>query len=134
MQTFDTMLQTMTFDFFSTGKHKISFNDLLLEENPVFLDVRTQEEFDTLSFPLTHYLQVLQIPIAEIPVRIQEIPKDRPVGVFCASGVRSAIAYYYLQAQGYSQVRIIEGGCAELVACLKPGMIRKQIKARTRVQ
>ena len=46
----------------------------------------------------------------------------------------SAIAYYYFQAKGYSHVRIIEGGCAEFVGCLKPGMTRKQIKARTGVQ
>ncbi len=130
MQTFDTILQSMTFDFFSTGKHKTSFNDLLSAENPVFLDVRTQEEFDTLSFPLIQHMPVLQIPIAEIPVRLQEIPKDKTVGVFCASGIRSSIAYYYLQAQGYSNVRIIEGGCTELVSCLKPGMIRKQISAK----
>jgi rhodanese-related sulfurtransferase len=133
MQTFDTMLESMTFDFFSTGSHKTSFTDLLLEDNPLFLDVRTQEELETLSFPLSHHLQVLQIPVAEIPKRLKEIPTDRPVGVFCASGVRSSIAYYYLQSHGYSKVRIIEGGCAELVSCLKPGMIGKQIKAKKEI-
>lgn len=130
MKSFDTMLESMNFDFFSTGSHKTSFSALLLEENPLFLDVRTQEELETLAFPLIHHIQVLPIPVAELPKRLKEIPTDRAVGVFCASGVRSAIAYYYLQSLGYSHVKMIEGGCSELVSCLKPGMIGKQIRSQ----
>lgn len=130
MDRVEELLNTMTFEFFGSGKHKISSSLHLTEQNSVFLDVRSNEEHETIAFSLVHHMPVLQIPINEIPERVSEIPRDKTVGVFCSSGVRSTMVYLYLRAIGFDRVRIIEGGYAELVEELKPGMLLKQISQR----
>ncbi|NCB40351.1 MAG: rhodanese-like domain-containing protein [Erysipelotrichia bacterium] len=127
MQRFDELLHSMTFEFFGSGKHKISPSMHLTEKNSIFLDVRSNEELQTISFCLVHHMPVLHIPINEIPERLAEIPKDKFVGVFCSSGVRSTMAYFYLRARGFENVRVIEGGYNELVDELKPGKLLKHI-------
>lgn len=125
MEQLDKILRSMDFDFFGSGKHKISPSMHLTEKNAVFLDVRSKKEFETISFSLVHHMPVLHIPITEVPDRISEIPKDKYVGVFCSSGVRSTMVYLYLRALGFDRVRVIEGGYAELVEEFKPGKLLK---------
>lgn len=121
------VLKSMDFDFFGSGKHKVSSSMHLTEKNALFLDVRSKKELETIPFSLVHHMLVLDIPIDEVPDRVSEIPKDKIVGVFCSSGVRSTMVYLYLRVLGYDNVRIIEGGYAELVEELKPGKLLKQL-------
>jgi len=127
MEPIDNVLKTMNFDFFGNGKHKISPGIHFLDKNSIFLDVRSDEELLTLSFSLVHHMPVLHIPVDDIPERINEIPHDKIVGVFCSSGVRSTMVYFYLRTLGFENVRIIEGGYAELVNEFKPGKLLKHI-------
>lgn len=120
-------MKSMTFDFFGNGRHKIAPATHLASENPLFLDVRSKEEHETITFSLVHHMPVLQIPINEIPDRTSEIPRDKNVGIFCSSGVRSTMTYFYLRTLGFENVKIIEGGYAELADCLKPGKLLKHI-------
>jgi rhodanese-related sulfurtransferase len=131
MTNLDTVLRSMTFNFFGNGKHKVSPLNSITDKDSIFLDVRSKEEVETISFPLIHHLQVLNIPINEIPDRISEIPKNKDIGIFCASGVRSTMVYLYLQTRGYEKVRIIDGGYAEIVQELKPGKLLKHIVQNT---
>ena len=119
----------MTFDFFGNAGHKVAPGKHIVDPEAVFLDVRSDEEFKTLHFPLEHHLPALHIPINQIPDRLDEIPKDKNVGVFCASGNRSVMVYFYLKALGFEKVRVVEGGYAELVAELKPGKILKVLNS-----
>jgi len=130
MTNIDSVMKTMTFDFFGKGKHKVSPSAIITERDSIFLDVRSKEETDTVAFPLIHHLPTLTIPTNEIPDRLSEIPRDKRVGIFCASGVRSTMVYLYLQSCGYENVRIIEGGYAELVQELKPGKLLKHISQK----
>jgi len=130
MNKMDEMLKTMTFEFFGSGKHKISPSMHLTEKNSLFLDVRSNEELATIAFSLVYHMPVLHIPINEIPERISEIPRDKIVGVFCSSGVRSTMVYLYLRVLGFDNVRIIEGGYVELVEELKPGKLLKHISQK----
>ena len=61
---------------------------------------------------------------------MEEIPKDRFVGVFCPAGVRSTMVYTYLLSKGFEfdQVRILEGGYAALTEALKPNKVWRQYK------
>lgn len=127
MKNIDKVLKTMTFDFFGNGKHKISPSRHLSDKNSVFLDVRSAEELATITFSLVHHMPVLHIPIDEIPERINELPHDKIIGVFCSSGVRSTMVYLYLRTLGFENVRIIEGGYAELVDEFKPGKLLKHV-------
>jgi len=126
----ETLLRTMTLDFFGQGMHKISYDLLFKIPDAALLDVRTREEIDSVSFPLKYQVGLtLQIPLNELPNRLEEVPKDKTVAVLCVSDVRSAMAYLYLQAHGYAQARILAGGTAGLVEQLKPGNVRKHVMA-----
>jgi rhodanese-related sulfurtransferase len=130
MNKMDELMKSMTFDFFGSGKHKVTSSTHLSSDNALFLDVRSKEELETVTFSLVHHMTVLHIPINEIPDRLSEIPRDKTVGIFCSSGVRSTMTYFYLQSQGFENVRIIEGGYAELVDDFKPGKLLKHIKQK----
>ncbi|MCD6181661.1 MAG: rhodanese-like domain-containing protein [Candidatus Cloacimonetes bacterium] len=127
MERLDNVLKSMTLEFFGSGKHKISPSAHLSAANSLFLDVRSKEEHETIAFSLVHHMPVLHIPISEIPERLAEIPQDKTVGIFCSSGVRSTMVYFYLRGLGYENVRIIEGGYAELAGEFKPGKLLKHM-------
>ncbi len=128
MKDLEKVLKTMTLEFFGTGKHKISASTHLEKDNAVFLDIRSQEEYETLAFNLIYHMPVIHIPTDEIPDRLNEIPKDKNVGIFCSSGVRASMVYLYLQGLGYEKVRIIDGGYQGIFNELKPGKLLKFIQ------
>jgi rhodanese-related sulfurtransferase len=131
MNDFERVIEEMDFNFFATAQHKIEPDVFLKSKEAVFLDVRALEEIKTVQFPLKLHMPVLEIPLQEIPKRINEIPKDKLIGIFCSSGVRCVIAFAYLKAKGYKQVKILEGGYNNLMANLLPGKIYKHIQAKT---
>jgi hypothetical protein len=45
-----------------------------------------------------------------LPHHFHEVPKDRPVYVFCASGLRSTIAASLLEREGRDDVKVVLGG------------------------
>ncbi|OQX70692.1 MAG: sulfurtransferase [Candidatus Cloacimonas sp. 4484_275] len=130
MKKFDEVLRSMTFEFFGSGGHKIQSSMFLTDENTVFLDVRSQEEYDTISFNLIHHMPVLHIPVCEIPDRIAEIPRDKNIGIFCSSGVRASMVYFYLRALGFEKAKVIDGGYSELINEFKPGKLLKHISGK----
>ncbi len=74
-------------------------------------------------------MESLNIPINEIPHRIDEIPKTKFIAVFCPANVRSAIVYAYLLSKGFTEVRIVEGGYSALTEALKPGQVLRVIQS-----
>jgi len=52
----------------------------------------------------------VNIPLEELRARVDEIPRERPLLVLCAMGVRSAEAARWLAAQGYDDVIYLSGG------------------------
>lgn len=91
------------------------------------MDVRSEEEIESIAFPLKFQADCIHVPTDEIPDRLSEIPKDKPVGIFCSAETRSAIVYAFLRANGYDNVKIIVGGYVETVNALKPGKIWKAV-------
>ncbi len=67
------------------------------------VDVRSPREFGAGAYP-----GALNIPLAALGSRLGEIPKDRPVVVYCASGSRSGFAVRMLKRAGYAEV--VNGG------------------------
>jgi rhodanese-related sulfurtransferase len=66
------------------------------------VDVRSVGEFAHANAPGT-----LNIPLSELGSRLNEIPKDKPVVVCCASGSRSGMAKLLLLKNGYRNVHNI---------------------------
>lgn len=52
----------------------------------------------------------LTVFVADLPARLAEIPRDRPVTVFCKAGGRAAIAASVLDAAGYPVRLVGKGG------------------------
>jgi len=123
MDALDDVLRSLTFGFFGQGRHKTTLPHLIEVEGAVFLDVRSAEETARAPLPLADDVRSLAIPIHELPDRWREVPPDRLVGVFCASDVRSSMAYAYLRARGLQHVRIVTGGYAAVTEALKPGRL-----------
>lgn len=72
---------------------------------PFLLDVRQPSEFES-----GHIKGATLIPLGALPDRLAEIPKDRPIVVYCRSGNRSARAAAFLKEQGYTKVENLSGG------------------------
>lgn len=52
----------------------------------------------------------LHIPMGEVPERLEEIPKDREVIVYCHSGSRSMMVAGFLANCGWKNVTNLSGG------------------------
>ena len=65
-------------------------------------DVRTPEEFKGGAYP-----NAVNIPLAALPARMNELPKDKPIVVYCHSGGRSSQAERLLKQSGFS--RLVDG-------------------------
>lgn len=68
----------------------------LVADGATLLDVRTPGEYAS-----GHLANAVLVPVDEVAARIDEIPRDRPVVVYCRSGRRSASAAATLRAGGY---------------------------------
>jgi rhodanese-related sulfurtransferase len=79
-----------------------------LREEPsgfVLLDVREPFERETAKIePSIH------IPMQQVPERLAELPKDRPLVVYCHGGTRSAMVAGFLEHQGFREVVNLRGG------------------------
>ena len=126
----EQVLRNFTLEFFGKGKHKISPESFFGLEDGFFLDVRSKEEAGSISIEMKihPHIDCKNIPIDELPDRIDELPANRPIGVFCPANVRSAIVYAFLLSKGFSDVRIVEGGYAALTDAFKPGKVLKAMQ------
>ncbi len=68
------------------------------------LDVREPEELATARLPGT-----LDVPMNDVPARLADIPKDRPVAVLCHHGSRSARVTAFLEGHGYDAFNVAGG-------------------------
>ena len=76
---------------------------------PVVLDVREPWELQTASVQPQGF-ELLAIPMGEIPARLSEIPRDRPVACMCHHGARSQRVALYLAQSGFEPLANITGG------------------------
>jgi sulfur-carrier protein adenylyltransferase/sulfurtransferase len=88
------------------------------QEPPLLVDVREPVEAD-----IAQIAGSLLIPMGSLPQRLQEIPKDRPVALYCHAGMRSAYAAEWLTRQGYDALSLA-GGIDRWAMELEPAMRR----------
>jgi rhodanese-related sulfurtransferase len=69
----------------------------LVAQGATLVDVRTPMEWEA-----GHVEGAVLIPLSDLGGRLREIPRDRPVVVYCGSGSRSARAAAVLSAAGYN--------------------------------
>jgi rhodanese-related sulfurtransferase len=76
---------------------------------PLLLDVREPWETALARIELSG-ASALDVPMHQIPQRLDEIDRDRPVVCICHHGVRSAHVATYLVRQGFAEVYNLRGG------------------------
>jgi len=74
-------------------------------EQLTVLDVREPWELAIAHLPGT-----LNIPLGEVPARMGEIDRQRPLVIMCKAGGRSLRAAQFLASQGFSGVANLSGG------------------------
>jgi rhodanese-related sulfurtransferase len=94
----------------SVHELKSSLDTTAAEDVLVLLDVREPDEFAEGHVPGAEL-----VPLAMVPLRLGELPADRPVYLVCAVGGRSAQAAMFLTARGVDAVNVA-GGTQEWVA------------------
>lgn len=76
----------------------------LVSAGAFFLDIREPEEFE-----LGAIRGAVNIPLAQLRARLSELPKDRPLYIYCQSGVRSHTALRILLQHGFKALAL-DGG------------------------
>lgn len=93
----------------STNTINVSEFDKGIQNNNVqILDVRTAAEFK--SGHLKNALQANYNNTQEFKDRTQHLDKNKPIYIYCLSGVRSAYAMDDLKAMGFTNVYHLQGG------------------------
>jgi rhodanese-related sulfurtransferase len=75
------------------------------ESTVTLLDVREAEELEVAR--LAH---AVHIPMREVPQRLVELDRSRPVIVMCHTGRRSGVVAQYLLDNGFENVFNLAGG------------------------
>jgi rhodanese-related sulfurtransferase len=76
----------------------------LVGEGAQLIDVRADHEWE-----VGRIAGAAHVPLPELPQRLEEIDKDRPVVVYCRGGNRSSMATDALTDAGYDAVKLSEG-------------------------
>ncbi len=74
-------------------------------ENIEFLDVRSQEEYEEGAITGS-----VNIPQEELRFRLDELPADRHLVIYCAVGMRAYLAYRILASEGFTNISVLSGG------------------------
>jgi rhodanese-related sulfurtransferase len=88
------MVKTISQDEFKAGYRKAQL-----------IDVREQKEFEG-----GHILGARNIPSTQLKMRMKELRKDKPVYLYCQSGMRSTRAAQMLYKNGYRDLYQLDGG------------------------
>lgn len=78
---------------------------LRAEQEVILLDVREPWEYEH-----CHIEGSLHVPMQQVPGRLDEIPRDKPIVVLCHHGMRSLQVAHFLVAQGYVDIANLTGG------------------------
>jgi hydroxyacylglutathione hydrolase len=85
------------------------------DTSPLTVDVRAPREREQKRIGGS-----VSVPLNHLGERLSELPRNRPLLVYCAGGYRSSIAASLLQRHGFTQVSEIAGGIAAWEAAKLP--------------
>jgi len=70
----------------------------------LLIDVRTPQEFAT-----GHLAHAVNLPLDQLAAHLAELPRDKPLVLYCRSGRRAKAALQLLEQHGFTQLYEIEG-------------------------
>lgn len=71
----------------------------------LLIDVRRKDEFEAGNIP-----GAINLPVDELRNRLSEIPKNKPIYIYCEAGLRGYLAQRILRQNGYNKVANLSGG------------------------
>jgi hydroxyacylglutathione hydrolase len=89
--------------------------EFLTNQELVAVDVRTPQEWKAKSIAGS-----VSMPLNHLTERLQELPRNRPLLVYCAGGYRSSIATGLLQRHGFAKLCELAGGIAAWETAMYP--------------
>ncbi len=84
-----------------------------LKPEDLLIDVRRADEFSAGSIP-----GAVNIPLDEIRSRLEEIPTEKNIYIYCEAGLRGYLAQRILKQNGYRNVSNLSGGYILWKACM----------------
>lgn len=96
-----------SFDYEERSNMKATSRDViqwLLEDKAVIVDIRFKEEQALWGVDFAK-----KIPLAELPSRLNELPKDKIIVTACPHNDRANLARAYLVTQGYNAKYLTDG-------------------------
>jgi rhodanese-related sulfurtransferase len=105
----------------------------MLDEGAQLVDVRVDHEWEAGRIP-----GAAHVPLEELPERIGELDRERPVILYCRGGTRSSMAAEALESAGFDAAKLGEGivGWSEQELPLEPegGYVAESGEAAARIQ
>lgn len=84
----------------------IHFDEIdALSENQILLDVRNPSELESVGF----IEGAINIPVDQLRDRMNELPKDKEIVIYCQVGLRGNVAYRQLVNNGFKARNLIGG-------------------------
>lgn len=75
------------------------------QDHVLLIDVRTQSEVERGIIK-----GAMHLPLHLLPLRAEELPRDKPIVIYCNSGARSAQACLFLVSKGFDHTYNLIGG------------------------
>ena len=85
------------------------------DDAPLVIDVRQATEYAA-----GHVPDAVHVAGGDLPARLGDLPRDRPIAVMCASGYRSSIGASLLRKAGFTDVSWVADGLPAWKACGLP--------------
>lgn len=79
------------------------FKGFVEADKGIVLDVRTTDEASSGVVK-----GAVHIPLDDLEARVAELPKDKPIVTYCATGARASMAYQLLNNLGYAQAQFLD--------------------------
>jgi len=99
-------------------EHEITPAELAGKLNDVtLLDVREPYEWS-----VSHLEGAIHIPLKQLPQRLEEVPRDKEIVVYCRMGGRSAHAQHFMLDNGFTRVLNLTGGLTAWARTQEPTM------------
>lgn len=116
--TITTLEEPMTFCTTNQELRDITVEELAKRLQEVLLvDVREPHEREICAIS-----EGIHIPLRELQTRLNELPRDKEIILYCHMGGRSGRAVHFLREQGFQRVRNLKGGIIAWANEIDPSM------------
>ena len=109
--SFESYLSAFTYEERKAMKiNSVELTVMLEEGTAQFVDIRFKEEYEAWHMPVS-----INIPINELPKRLNELDKTKKIVVACPHKDRAIMARTFLKLKGYNTRYLVDGltGLAE---------------------